>query len=222
MAKTALITGASKGIGLALAKQLLEKGLTVLGTSRSGRVKIEHQNFQAIQLDLAQKESIEQFGTVVASQNLKIDWLLNNAGIGPDLETSFPEQETFEQTFDVNVKGTVFFTESMLDRIKTGGLILNVSSKMGSIDYCKLSDSVAYRMSKSALNMYTKILANRLKDRIRVASIHPGWVVTTIAKSNVHARLKPEESAEKIIDYIENKLSHGDFWDAERAEHLKW
>ncbi len=93
-----------------------------------------------------------------------------------------PDEKSFDSTFDVNVKGTVFFTEAIIDMIKINGKLLNVSSKMGSVDYCERTDSVAYRMSKSALNMYTKILSNRYKNSIKVASIHPGWVKTTIAE----------------------------------------
>ena len=100
-----------------------------------------------------------------------IDILINNAGIGPDLDTLIPEVNSFNETFNVNVTGTVFFTEDLIKIINENGIILNVSSKMGSLDVCELTDSVAYRMSKSALNMYTKILSNRLKGKIKVASI---------------------------------------------------
>ena len=70
--------------------------------------------------------------------------------------------------------------------------------------------------------MYTKILSNRLADTIKVAAIHPGWVKTEIAKSNVNARLTPAESADKIINYIETRFENGDFWDAESNLKLKW
>jgi len=223
MERIAIVTGASKGIGFALSKKLLDNNYSVTGSSRKGNIKsIAHQKFESFQLDLSKKESINKFIKNIASKNTKIDLLINNAAIGPDLGAQFPGENSFEETFDVNVKGTVFFTESILPYIRKEGKILNVSSKMGSIDYCELADSPAYRMSKSALNMYTKLLSNRLKDAIKVASIHPGWVKTTITKSNVNARLTPEESAEKIFHYIETRFKNGDFWDAERNLKLQW
>jgi Dehydrogenases with different specificities (related to short-chain alcohol dehydrogenases) len=223
MKRVSIITGASKGIGLALSKKLLNNDYRVIGSSRTGNIQsIAHQMFESFPLDLSNKESIKQFVNWLSTKKIKIDLLINNAGIGPDLNLQTPEEISFEETFDVNVKGTVFFTESILPYIKKGGRILNVSSKMGSIDYCDLSDSPAYRMSKSALNMYSKILSNRLNNFIKVASIHPGWVKTTLTESNVNARLTPEESADKIFHYLETKFENGDFWDAESSLNLEW
>lgn len=94
---------------------------------------------------------------------------------------------------------------------------------MGSLKACNRIVSVAYRMSKSALNMYTKILSNRLKDRVIVASIHPGWVKTTIAKDNIiNGRLTTEQSAESILNFINKGVSNGGFWDIETETNLPW
>jgi len=186
MKKVVLITGASKGIGKALTEKMLNENFFVIGTSRNGKIKdFENEDFYSLKLDLSNTSSIENAHEEIFNKFKHIDILINNAGIGPDLDTYIPEKESFNQTFDVNVTGTVFFTEPLIDLISENGIILNVSSKMGSLDVCELTDSVAYRMSKSALNMYTKILTNRLKDKIKVASIHPGWVKTTIIESNL-------------------------------------
>ena len=94
---------------------------------------------------------------------------------------------------------------------------------MGSLDVCELTDSVAYRMSKSALNMYTKILSNRLKGEIKVASIHPGWVKTTIVESNMkNGRLTPEESANNIYNFIKSNFNNGTYWNSENETELLW
>ena len=78
---------------------------------------------------------------------------------------------------------------------------------MGSIAVCELTDAVAYMMSKSALNMYTKILSNRLNGKLRVVAIHPGWVKTTLAESNMtNGRLIPNSSAENIYRFINSDL----------------
>ncbi len=189
MSKTILITGTSQGIGHALTKLLLIKGYNVIGTNTTGIDNINEKNYKSFSLDLSNLESIIAFEKNIEIENTKIDILINNAGIGPDLDFDLPEEISFKKTFDVNVIGTTFFTEQMLQHITVGGKIINISSKMGSMDVCEKSDSVAYRMSKAALNMYTKILSNRLVGKQLVAAVHPGWVRTNIAKRNIHGRL---------------------------------
>lgn len=223
MSKTVLITGTSKGIGLALAEAFLKQGHNVIGTSRNGRNDmINHVHFQSFKLDLADSDSIKEFEKQFSVQQLGVDILINNAGVGPDLDVEYPEQKSFKQSFDVNVTGTTFFTELMLQYISSKGKIINISSKMGSIAVCELSDSVAYRMSKAALNMYTKILTNRLAGKFLVASVHPGWVRTTIAKSNVNGRLSPEESAKRILGFALSDFRSGIFWNVETQDECKW
>ncbi len=224
MKKIALITGASKGIGKALAKKMLNEGFIVIGTSRSGKINdIEGKDFHSIKLDLSNPESIEDAHKEILKKFKGIDILINNAGIGPDLDTYYPARKSFNLTFDINVNGTVFFTEPLIESINENGAILNISSKMGSLHVCELTDSVAYRMSKSALNMYTKILANRLKGKIKVVSIHPGWVKTTIIESNLtNGRLTPKQSAENIFNFIKMDYESGTFWNSENGSNLKW
>lgn len=224
MNKTVLITGASKGIGFALANKFLENGFKVIGTSRPGNIdEIKNENFEALQLDLSEFKNIQLFKNEINKKITGIDILINNAGIGPDLDLNDPEEISFKQTFDVNVIGTTFLTESLIENINKEGKIINISSKMGSIDQCVRIDSVAYRMSKTALNMYTKILSNRLSDKIKVASIHPGWVRTTIAKSNItQGRLSAEESANGIFDFVISEFITGIFWDIEAETECNW
>jgi NAD(P)-dependent dehydrogenase (short-subunit alcohol dehydrogenase family) len=224
MKKIVLITGASKGIGKSIAEKMLNENYFVIGTSRNGEIKnLEHKDFYSLKLDLANESSIENAHKEIFNNFKRIDILINNAGIGIDLDTFIPERESFNLTFDVNVTGTVFFTESLIKLINDNGIILNVSSKMGSLNNCKRIDSVAYRMSKSALNMYTTILKNRLNENIKVASIHPGWVKTTIADDNIiNGRLTTEQSAENIFEFIKTDFKNGIFWDAEDRIELLW
>lgn len=223
MNKRVLITGTSKGIGFALAKMFLNNGFSVIGTCRTGKIaEITNPEFDVLALDLSNPDRIKEFEKAFQNQGISIDILINNAGIGPDLDSEYPDEETFKQTFEVNVTGTTFFTELMLKHISKNGKIINISSKMGSIDLCELADSAAYRMSKTAINMYTKILANRLAGQLSVAAIHPGWVRTTIAKSNVNGRLSAEESAEKILEFVLSNFRTGIFWNAETRTECKW
>tara|TARA_B110000046_G_C12958912_1_gene383576 strand:- start:141 stop:815 length:675 start_codon:yes stop_codon:yes gene_type:complete len=224
MKKTVLITGASKGIGYALTEKLLNENFFVIGTSKDGKIKdFVGRDFYALKLDLSNPVSIENAHRNIFEKFERIDVLINNAGIGPDLDTYKPEITSFNNTFNVNVSGTVFFTEPLIKLIHGKGMILNVSSKMGSLEGCKLTDSVAYRMSKSALNMYTKVLTNKLNDEIKVAAIHPGWVKTTIIESNIkNGRLTPRQSAENMFRFIESNFRNGIFWDSENGVELLW
>jgi NAD(P)-dependent dehydrogenase (short-subunit alcohol dehydrogenase family) len=222
MSKTILITGTSQGIGHALTKLLLINGYSVIGTSTTGIDNINANSYKSYSLDLSNLDSIAAFKNNIQTANIKVDILINNAGIGPDLDFELPEAISFQKTFNVNVTGTTFFTEQMLQHLNIGGKIVNISSKMGSVDVCEKSDSVAYRMSKAALNMYTKILSNRLAGKQLVASVHPGWVRTNIAKSNVNGRLSPEESAQKIFQFITSDFKSGIFWNVETNAECTW
>jgi NAD(P)-dependent dehydrogenase (short-subunit alcohol dehydrogenase family) len=92
---------------------------------------------------------------------------------------------------------------------------------MATLNRTSKSDSTAYRMSKAALNMYTKTLSARLKDRnIDVNSIHPGWVNTKLSTEG--APLSTEFSAKGIFKLIETEMKTGTFWDAELQEEMLW
>jgi len=221
--KTVLITGASRGIGFALAKTFLENGYRVIGTSRTGEIdNISHIHFIALKLDLSAPEDVRRFDKEFTTRQMPVDILINNAGVGPDLNHDMPDEETFTQTFAVNLNGTVFFTEQMLKYISKNGKIINISSRMGSINLCVSSDAVAYRTSKAALNMYSKILTNRLAGSYQVATLHPGWVQTTIAGPAMHGRLTAKESAWRIFEFAVSDFKHGIFWNVETNDECEW
>ncbi len=111
MSKSVLITGTSQGIGHALTKLLLINGYSVIGTSTTGIDNINENNYKSCSLDLSNLDSITAFEKNLQIENIKIDILINNAGIGPDLDFELPEAISFQKTFDVNVTGTTFFTE---------------------------------------------------------------------------------------------------------------
>jgi NAD(P)-dependent dehydrogenase (short-subunit alcohol dehydrogenase family) len=222
--KTALVTGANAGIGLALTRKLLKEGYRVIGTSRSGKIdQIQDENLIVLTLDLTDQQQIEQAHRAVAEQVKQIDLFINNAGVGFDLGTYEPEIKSFQDTFAVNVTGLVFFTEPLLKLIPKGGQIINISSKMGSIELCTGADSVAYRMSKAALNMYSKILANRLASKsITVLTLHPGWVQTNISKDNSMAPMTTQDSATEIYKIISGRKANGSYWNAATQDALPW
>jgi NAD(P)-dependent dehydrogenase (short-subunit alcohol dehydrogenase family) len=221
MQQTALVTGASKGIGFALANLLAKQNYKVIGTSRAGEV-IENKNIEMLPLNLAQQTSIIDFAKLIEAKKITFDLYINNAAIGPDLDKDLPEWESFSQTMDSNVTGTVFLTEAMIAFLNSNAKIINVSSKMGSIDMCTGMDAVAYRMSKTAINMYSKILTNRLKGKHKIATIHPGWVRTTLSSGNSQAPLSIEESAAYIAEFIASDFKTGVYWNAPEKKEINW
>ena len=128
MSKTILITGTSQGIGHALTKLLLINGYRVIGTNTTGIDNINENNYKSFALDLSNLDSIVAFEKNLQIENIKIDILINNAGIGPDLDFELPEEISFKKTFDVNVTGTTFFTKQMIQHLTIGGLIANYIS----------------------------------------------------------------------------------------------
>lgn len=223
MKKTVLVTGASKGIGYALYNLFIKNGYNVIGTSRTEtKLNAADYNAKEIKLDLADLESIKKFEKFITDNQITIDILVNNAAVGPDLNTQLPDEKSFQQTFDTNVTGTVFFTESMLNHLNENGKIINISSKMGSIAVCQKTDSVAYRMSKTAINMYSKILTNRLLGKQSIATIHPGWVKTELTANNANAPLSKEESAQNIFEFIQSDYKTGIYWDAPEKKEIEW
>lgn len=212
--KTAVVTGANSGIGLALTRKLLAEGYRVIGTSRSGRIAdFSHSNLTVVTLDVTSEASIAQAVAHIGQLAPGIDLLVNNAGVGSDLGTLVPERQLLRETFATNVDGTMLFTEPMLPLVRDGGQIVFLSSKMGLPAFVG-ADSPAYRVSKAAINMYAAILAERVAGRgIVVTPMHPGWVQTRMGGSG--APFTVEESAEGLFRGIEARPESGRFWNVE-------
>lgn len=217
--KTIIITGASRGIGLATAQIFLSEGWRVIGTSTSGEVTaINHPNFSAHKLDLTNPASIQEFAWEITRDMIKIDVLVNNAGIAPDGLTPGIDLEKIRATFEVNVFGTLDLTDRLLGFLNPGGHIINVSSRYGSQAFgIDDENSLGYRMSKVSLNMATRYLADYLKSReIKVSALHPGWVQTDMgfayAGEGEGPDRAPIEPAQEIYDLAITNVESGQFW----------
>ncbi len=214
--KTAVITGISSGIGLAMAKKLLAEGYQVIGTTRSGQLDgLTHPNLHLIGLEATDATSIAQAVNRIAALTDGVDLLVNNAGAAPDVFAVLPERAAFEQTLATNVTGTVFFTEPLLAQLKDGGQVVFISSNMG-LPRNAAPNGPGYRLSKAAVNMYAAMLATRLAERhIRVTPMHPGWVQTRLGGNQ--APLTPDQAADGLYQGIVTNTASGQFWNA--AEH---
>ena len=211
--KIILITGVSRGIGKATAQRFLKNGDFVIGTSTRGVANWKHKNLKIFELNLAQPNSIINCVTKIKEFNKRIDILINNAGmvVEDEINKLAIDIKYLRETLEVNLIGTIDFTEKIIPLMNKGGHIINISSSSGSLEYTAYTlNYPAYRISKVALNMVTRILAIRLKGKITVSSVHPGRVKTDMGSSD--ADMEPEEAAEYIFKLANSKIQTGQFW----------
>ncbi|MDO8429237.1 MAG: SDR family NAD(P)-dependent oxidoreductase [Candidatus Daviesbacteria bacterium] len=209
--KTVVITGASRGIGLATARKFLSEGYIVIGTSTTGKIDIEDPNFKAVKLDISDSQNIKNAALEIED---KVDILINNAGVNEeDWDIVDIDMDVLRKTLEINLFGLIDFTEHMLSKISPNGQVINLSSRLGSFSQegGNASDNPSYRISKAALNMYTKTLGARLENKgITVSSVHPGWVKTDMGGDD--APKAPEQAAEDIYKLATTEHESGQFW----------
>lgn len=195
--KIALITGANKGLGLEIARQLGKQNHTVLIASRdlkkaeeaANLLRAESLDVKAIELDVTKPEQIKAAVAQVEKDFGKLDVLINNAGIFVDSGNA-SSVEQMRETFETNVFAPYAVTEAFLPLLDKSDAprIVQHSSVLGSLATLSANDTMAsmtgpaYSASKSALNMLTVLLAKRLADKpkFKVNAAHPGWVKTDL------------------------------------------
>jgi NAD(P)-dependent dehydrogenase (short-subunit alcohol dehydrogenase family) len=197
--KTALITGANKGIGLEIARQLGTQGITVLVGARDrerGRVATEALRAEGIDahsvtLDVTDEASIGAAAQEIEQQFGKLDILVNNAAVALDRRPpSQLDLETFRRTYETNVFGIFAVTCAMLPLLRKAPAprIVNMASGLASLTQTSDPNSplfnvnlIAYNSSKTAINALTVQFANELRDTpIKVNSADPGYVATDL------------------------------------------
>ncbi|GAA5521392.1 SDR family NAD(P)-dependent oxidoreductase [Aliifodinibius salicampi] len=201
--KTALVTGASRGIGLAITKALLDNGVMVVGWSRTEPKDFHHEHFYHIKADLTQQESVE-----VAYQQTEelfggqIHILINNAGLGyKGLMEEMPP-EKWRYLFDLNVHGIFYVSRLVIPQMKTHeeGHIINISSGAGTNGIAGMS---CYSATKHAVVGISRSLHQELRDfGIKVTCLSPGSVDTGFSDSNKN-KLQPDELAESTIHILQ-------------------
>ncbi|BCG59377.1 SDR family oxidoreductase [Paenibacillus sp. URB8-2] len=210
--KIALVTGANRGLGLEISKQLGALGITVLMGARTlssaeeAAKQLSAKGFDAVgvQLEVTSKEDIAALAEWIERRYGKLDILINNAGIA--VRSSGGNLEAFRQTFEVNTFAPFLLTESLLPLLlkSKAGRIVNQSSAIGSITLMHTDETVrrlgdpAYAASKAALNMLTAYWAQKLESTpLKVNSTHPGLVQTDMGGAN--AEIPVEEGAKTAV-----------------------
>lgn len=224
MAKTALVTGSSRGIGLEFCTQLQQRGFDVIATCRKATPALNALGVEVIEhVEVSDPDSLKQLGAKLNGR--KIDWLINNAGIAGGLglnDISTTAIESFKRMFEVNSLGPLLVTHALMGSLSDGSKVGLVTSRMGSIADNDSGGSYAYRMSKSALNAAGKSLSIDLKPKgIAVAILHPGWVRTDMTGHG--GLIDTDESVDGLLKRMDGlDLSNsGTFWHT-NGEELPW
>lgn len=216
--KIALVTGATRGIGLETVRQLAQNNVHVLlagrdrtkATEAALKLQSEGLPVSAIALDVNDAGSIAAAAKDVEAKHGRLDILVNNAGVLVDdvaKKSSEQSLDAWRQTFDTNVFAVVEVTQAFLPLLRKSdaGRIVNVSSILGSITLHSDPNSgiynfkvPAYDASKSAVNAWTVHLAHELRDTaIKVNAIHPGSVKTDM---NSHGELEVADGAKSSVE----------------------
>lgn len=210
MTRQLFLTGANRGIGLALVQEALARGYRVFAGARhpdqaqtlQALAQKHPQQLAIIPIDVTDTESIRRAAAIVAAQTDVLDVLINNAGIfprGERLENLDPQ--TMLRAYHVNSVGPMIVTQQFRSLLRAGSAILNISSQLGSLTLA-MGTYYSYNSSKAALNMLTRILANELKPaQIIAVAVHPGWVQTDMGGPS--APLQPATSARGILNLAE-------------------
>lgn len=229
---TVLITGANRGIGLALCKEYLAKGYEVIAVCRKASSELLALNLIVKEgIDVTDPRSLQRLQEDLKHKKIKL--LINNAG------NCDPDQETLEQVnapmlvehFLVHVVGSYNVTKSLRSLLDRNAKVIFISSRMGSITVNQegsgtfTGGEIAYRTAKAAQNMFASNLRyDPAFKEIAIGIIHPGYVRTRMTEGM--GNLEPQESAARVADVIDRLVTMettGRFWNAERnGQAIPW
>ena len=221
-----MITGANRGIGLAMAKQYAQAGHEVMAICRETSEELEALADQVISgVDLVDDAAVAQLTQILGlslTDSDKIDVLINNAGLFKNETLGELDVNAIRDQFEVNAIAPLKVTEALLPFLTSGSKVANITSRMGSIEDNGSGAYYGYRASKAALNAFTKSLALDLKSKeISVCVLHPGFVQTRMVGFN--GDISPEQAAAGLIDRIAglNLNNTGSFWHS-NGQSLPW
>ena len=200
---TTLITGANRGIGLALVREFQSRGHAVIATARdpakSADLKATGAELHA--LDVADPAAIKAL--VAALNGRAIDYLINNAGLGDRADMPNLDYDRFDELLRVNTVAPIRVLDALTPNLAAGGakVAAALSSQLGSIENTDMSFGLAYRVSKAGLNMGLSTAAHSLAGQgITLLARHPGWVKTDMGGDA--APVLPADSAAGLYKVI--------------------
>ncbi len=225
-AKAALIVGASRGLGLGLAKELLDRGWRVTATVRSAPKSSEllayHDRVTLDTVDINNPSMVDAF--VERVKHEVFDVVFINAGIGgpPGKTAADVTPEEMTHLFMTNAISPVRLAYKLLPTVKPEtGILAFMSSVLGSVERNTHGTAPLYSASKAALNQLTRGFVAQLKEPVTVLTLHPGWVKTDMG--GPHAAIDVPTSVKGLADVLEAKAESGvhEYLDY-RGESIPW
>ena len=208
--KIVFLTGASGGLGTAIAKHLSQQNYKVYGT---GRKEVKSDNFTWVYMDLSDTASIQKAIDFVLEKEQKIDVLINNAGIGITGSIEETNIEDIKKVFEVNFFGMIATIQQILPvmRKQQQGVIINISSIAG---YTGLPFRGIYSATKSAVMRMTEALSSEVKQfGIKVIDIAPGDFQTKIAQGRIYTGLQENspyyQDYKRVLKMIDKEVAAG-------------
>jgi len=203
--KVAVVTGGNSGIGLATARRFQEEGAKVVISGRSRKTLDEAVNtigngVLAVQADVSRLEDVDKLYAEVAKKFGKIDVLFVNAGVAKFAPLADTTESTYDEQFDINIKGAYFTIQKALPLLNDGAsIILNTSVA----DSKGTANTSAYSATKAALRSLARTAAAELADRgIRVNTVAPGPIVTPIFGRTGLPKEAIEEFAKDVVSKV--------------------
>lgn len=216
-----VITGANRGIGLELVKYYRAQGDEVYALCRHSSEQLDQTGAKIIdKVDVGNPEALPD--ALSRIKDVKIDLLINNAGVLARETLSDWDTHTVEHQFRVNALGPVVITQCLQEQLRKNAKVALITSRMGSMADNTSGGYYGYRMSKAALNAAGVSLAQDLKHKdIAVAILHPGYVQTEMVSNggDITAQTAAERLASRISEL--NMQNSGSFWHA-NGETLPW
>ncbi len=222
---TACITGANRGIGFELTKQLAKQGLHVYALCRRSSPSLDALTSVSVieEVDVTDMDSISRGVSQIDADH--IHYLINNAGLlkRTSLEgISNQDISLIQRQFEVNALGPLLVTQAILPKLTQDSKVALITSRMGSISDNTSGSHYGYRMSKAALNAAGKSLSLDLASMgIPVAILHPGWIKTDMTGHTGND--SPETAARQLLEriYALSIETTGTFWHA-NGDILPW
>lgn len=215
-----LVTGANRGIGLELCRQLTGRGHEVIAVCRQSSAELKAFGVRVEdRVDMAAPESIA--GLAAKLEGVRLDVLINNAGILERNGLDDLDFESIRRQFEINSLGPLRVTRALKNNLEPGSKVIVITSLMGSMTDNTSGSHYGYRMSKAAVNAAAVSLSHDLRpDDIAVAALHPGMVATEMTGGR---GVTTAESVQGLLDRIDglNLDNSGTFWHADGRE-LPW
>lgn len=227
----ALVTGANRGLGFEMTRQLLARGDRVVATCRHPGRALELTRLAGeypghvtiLPLTLPDPRAIAEIARELEALDITLDVLVNNAGhLVAGERFGEVDGKALRESFEGNAEGPFLLTQALAPRLAAGAKVVNLSSTLASIARTASLYSPSYAISKAALNMATRLLAIALRDRgAIVVALSPGWVRTDMGGSS--APLAPEAAVAAMLGVIDRlKASDSGSFLAHTGEALPW